>query len=69
MTFFDFIARYRGEQSPLGDLARDIYLDDNFPTEATDPDVIQEYFSRIYGKADGFEMAISKALDYFKREV
>ncbi|EAF2061893.1 hypothetical protein CKU64_15365, partial [Listeria monocytogenes] len=48
MTFYDFlITYYLSENSPLGDLAHDVQLDGNFPTESKSEDEIRDYFSNI----------------------
>ncbi|EQC0594485.1 YozE family protein, partial [Listeria monocytogenes] len=53
------------ENSPLGDLAHDVQLDGNFPTESKSEDEIRDYFSNI--GTPGFQEALDEALNYFRR--
>lgn len=59
------ITYYLSENSPLGDLAHDVQLDGNFPTESKSEDEIRDYFSNI--GTPGFQEALDEALNYFRR--
>lgn len=43
MSFADWIKKYEGEASPVGDLARDILRDGRFPKNSKDKRRIKEY--------------------------
>ncbi|EAH0190756.1 YozE family protein [Listeria monocytogenes] len=66
MTFYDFlITYYLSENSPLGDLAHDVQLDGNFPTESKSEDEIRDYFSNI--GTPGFQEDLDEALGEFSK--
>jgi uncharacterized protein YozE (UPF0346 family) len=42
MTFKEWLGYFKEVDLPIGDLARDVYNDDNFP-DSNDPDVLHDY--------------------------
>lgn len=46
MTFYTWLERYKGEDSPRGDLQGDVYRDGLFPKESCDYDEILDYLQK-----------------------
>lgn len=65
MNFSEFMKRYQGETSPMGELAQFVYLDYDFPTESRDPNEIKDYLSNKTLPVS-YDV-VDKAIDYFNR--
>ena len=45
MTFYQYLAPFQKENSTTGDVAKDVYLDPNFPKRATSLKTILKYLN------------------------
>ena len=64
-TFYEYSQRFIHRQSPTGDVARDIDLDETFPKDATDWRTIEMYLSDC-GACDACMIASKRLFSSYK---
>ena len=63
-SFYNWLAAYRNEGSPTGDLARDVAEDNSWPTNENDPQALYEYLENM-GASDAALSAFEDAYEQF----
>ena len=65
-TFYSWIGQFKNEDSPMGDIAKDIYSDKDFPKKAKTLKPIKEYLESK-SACGSFLSVLDKAFEMYSR--
>lgn len=63
-NFYDWLAAYRNEGSPIGDLARDVAEDRSWPAGENDPQTLYEHLEDV-GASDAALSTLEDAYEQY----